>query len=68
MISSKGAGNDERGARTYIGNQRAQLSLGSRAKDPRQGSGDCVPQKLTTFYVSFKPDFNVSKFQVNSYE
>jgi ribosome assembly protein YihI (activator of Der GTPase) len=50
MPSSKGAGNDERGARTY-GNQRAQLSLGSRAKDPRQGSGDCVPLKLTTFYI-----------------
>jgi hypothetical protein len=30
MISSKGAGYDERGARNYIGNQRAQLSVGSR--------------------------------------
>jgi ribosome assembly protein YihI (activator of Der GTPase) len=51
MISPKGAGYDERGARNYIGNQRAQLSVGSRAKDPRQGSGDCVPLKLTTFYI-----------------
>ena len=51
MISSKGAGYDERGARNYIGNQRAELSVGSRAKDPRQGLGDCVPLKLTTFYI-----------------
>jgi hypothetical protein len=51
MISSKGTGYDERGARTYIGNQRAQLSVGSRAKDPRQRSGDCVSLKLATFYI-----------------
>jgi ribosome assembly protein YihI (activator of Der GTPase) len=51
MIPPKRAGYDERGARNYIGNQRAQLSVGSRAKDPRQGSGDCVPLKLTTFYI-----------------
>jgi hypothetical protein len=26
-------------------------SVGSRAKDPRQGLKDCIPLKLTTFYI-----------------
>ena len=37
MISLKGAGYDERGARAYIGSLRAQPLVGSRAKDPGQG-------------------------------
>jgi hypothetical protein len=39
MISPKGAGYDERGARNYIGNQRAQLSVGLGPRTLGRGQG-----------------------------